>query len=55
MFDGLVRRTVFAQADGIVRIDENHLNMRERGEANCRAHIVGKRLKRAAVGNQAAV
>src|SRR5262245_59319967 len=55
MLDGLVSWPVFAEAYGIVREHEQHLYMRQRGEADGGAHVIGKCLERSAERDDAAV
>jgi hypothetical protein len=42
VLDGLVRGAVFAEADGVVREDEDGVRLHERGEADGRLAVVGK-------------
>ena len=49
MLDGLMRRAVFAEADGIVGIDEDHAQAHQRRHAHGIARIVRKRQERAGV------
>ena len=55
MLDGLVRGTVFAQSDGIVREHIDRLHPHEGGQANGRTHVVAEHQERAAVWDDAAV
>ena len=55
VLDRLVRRAVLAQADGVVREDEDHPLLHQRRHAQRVARVVGEREEGAAVGNEAAV
>ena len=55
MFDRLVRRTVFAQTDGVVRVDEDRTQLHQSRHANGVAGVVREREERAAIGNETAV
>ena len=52
LFDRLMRRSVFAQADRIVREDVNYRHLHEGCQANRRAHVVAEIEERAAEGPQ---
>ena len=54
LFDGLVRRAVFADADGVVRKDIDNGNFHEAGETHGRLHVVAEIEKCSAEGAQAA-
>ena len=54
MLDRLMRRTVFADADRIVREDEDRGNLHDRGEPHRRAAVVAEDEERGAVAPQAA-
>ena len=53
--DRLVRRAVFADADGVVGEDVGHRQLGERGEADARAAVVGEDEERRAAGAEEAV
>ena len=55
MFHGLVGRAVLAQADGIVGEHIDHLRAGHGGQADGRAHVIGKSEERARVGHHAAM
>src|SRR6478609_7789013 len=55
MLDRLVRRSIFAQADGVVGHHMDNALAHQRGESNCRTAVIGKYQKRAGVGNDAPV
>ena len=55
MFDRLVRRAVFTQADRVVREDMHHAQLHQRRHADRVAAVVAEGQKSAAIGNEAAV
>ena len=55
VLDRLVRRPVFAKADGIVREDVNDVRAHDGGQADGIARVIGKDEECAAVGYEAAV
>ena len=55
LLDRLMGRTVFAEADGIVRHDEDRPDLHHRRQADRRAAVVREAQEGAAVGDQAAV
>ena len=55
MLDRLMRRAVFAEADGVVRHHMDDALAHQRGEPDRRPAIVGEHQERAGVGNDAAV
>ena len=55
MFDRLMCRTVFAQADRVVRVDEDRTKLHQCGHADGVAGVVRECEERAAVGNEAAI
>ncbi len=55
VFDGLVGRAVFAQADRIVREHVHHALLHQRGHADGVARVIRERQERAAEGQVAAV
>ena len=55
MFDGLMGGTIFAQADRIVRVHQNHALPHDRGHAHRIACVVGEGQEGAAKRNQATV
>ena len=55
MLDRLVRRSIFAKADGVVGHHVDNPLAHQCGEANCRTAVIGKYQKRAGVGNDARV
>ncbi len=55
VLDGLMRRTVFAEPDAVVRKDVDHALVHQRGHAHGVAAVIGKREKGAAVDHKAAV
>ena len=55
VLDRLVRRAVLADADGVVAEDEHRPWLRERGQADGRAHVVEEDEERAADGEDPAV
>ena len=55
VLDRLVRGTVLAQADRVVRVDVDHALAHERGHAHGVARVVGEHQERAAEGDQPAV
>ena len=55
VFDALMRRTVFAQTDGVMGEDVNHTLFHQCGHANRVARVVAEGEESAAVGNVAAV
>ena len=55
MFDRLVRRTVFAEPDGIMGVDEDIPQLHQRRHSQGIAGVVRERQKRAGIGNYPAV
>ncbi len=55
MLDRLVRRSVLAEADRVVRVDEDRADPHQRGHAHGVARIVGESEERADVGDESAV
>ena len=55
MLDRLVRRTVLANAERVVRPDIDHMQAHQRRETHCRFHVVREDEERAAGRNHAAV
>ena len=55
VLDGLVGGAVFAEADGVVREDEERVNVHQRGHANGRAAVVGEGEEGGAEGDETAV
>ena len=55
VLDRLVRRAVLAEADRVVRVDEDRAQLHQRRHAQRVARVVGERQERADVGNEAAV
>ena len=53
MLDRLVRRPVLAEVDAVVREDEERLQVRERREADRRAHVVAEDEERRAERDEA--
>ena len=55
MLDRLMRRTVFAQTDGIVRHHMNDPLMHQRAKTDGGAHVIGEDEERAGIGNDTAM
>ena len=55
MFDWLVRRTIFTQADGIMGHDIDGWNAHQSREAHCAAGIIGETHEGATIGANPAV
>ena len=53
LFDRLVRRAVFSDADGIVRENEDGRDLHQRGQADAGPHVIAEVEKRRAEGADA--